>query len=107
MLESIHEQMKLAWDNYYKAPRINWVLGWPGQVVLSISCMAWTYEVSECTKEALGGRILLSNSIISSFQETRTLFLQVQYIDCGLKGNSIKYLFWSNFRLNMLSKQMI
>lgn len=45
MLESIHEQMKLAWDNYYKVTRIKWVLGWPGQVVLSISCMAWTYEV--------------------------------------------------------------
>lgn len=46
MLESIHEQMKLAWESYYKTPRINWVLNWPGQVVAGISCMVWTYEVS-------------------------------------------------------------
>uniref|UniRef100_A0A1I8MKN2 AAA+ ATPase domain-containing protein n=1 Tax=Musca domestica TaxID=7370 RepID=A0A1I8MKN2_MUSDO len=47
MLDSVKEQMKYAWDDYFAVDRIHWVVSWPGQVVQSISCMAWTYEVEE------------------------------------------------------------
>uniref|UniRef100_A0A1A9WLF5 Dynein heavy chain linker domain-containing protein n=1 Tax=Glossina brevipalpis TaxID=37001 RepID=A0A1A9WLF5_9MUSC len=47
MLQSVKEQMKFAWEDYYQVERINWVVTWPGQVVQGISCMAWTYEVEE------------------------------------------------------------
>ncbi|XP_075164298.1 dynein heavy chain 3, axonemal [Haematobia irritans] len=47
MLDSVKEQLKFAWDDYYLVERIQWVVSWPGQVVQSISCMAWTYEVEE------------------------------------------------------------
>ncbi|XP_059216601.1 dynein axonemal heavy chain 3 isoform X2 [Stomoxys calcitrans] len=47
MLDSVREQLKYAWDDYYVADRIRWVVSWPGQVVQTISCMAWTYEVEE------------------------------------------------------------
>ncbi|KAM7358701.1 dynein heavy chain 3, axonemal isoform 1-T1 [Cochliomyia hominivorax] len=47
MLDSVKEQMKFAWDDYFTVERIKWVVSWPGQVVLGISCMAWTYEVEE------------------------------------------------------------
>lgn len=46
MLDSVLEQMKEAWEDYALVERITWVVSWPGQVVLGISCMAWTYEVS-------------------------------------------------------------
>lgn len=46
MLDSVKEQMKFAWDDYFMQERIQWVVSWPGQVVLGISCMAWTYEVN-------------------------------------------------------------
>lgn len=49
MLDSVLEQMKEAWEDYALVERINWVVSWPGQVVLGISCMAWTYEVSTRT----------------------------------------------------------
>lgn len=46
MLDSVMEQMKDAWEDYALVDRISWVVSWPGQVVLGISCTAWTYEVS-------------------------------------------------------------
>lgn len=46
MLASVLEQMRLAWEDYFLVDRIIWVTSWPGQVVQSISCMAWTFEVS-------------------------------------------------------------
>ncbi|XP_054732574.1 dynein axonemal heavy chain 3-like [Anastrepha obliqua] len=47
MLASVLEQMKLAWEDYFLVDRIIWVTSWPGQVVQSVSCMAWTFEVEE------------------------------------------------------------
>uniref|UniRef100_A0A1B0B0B8 Dynein heavy chain 3, axonemal n=1 Tax=Glossina palpalis gambiensis TaxID=67801 RepID=A0A1B0B0B8_9MUSC len=47
MLQSVKEQMRFAWEDYFQVERINWVVSWPGQVVQGISCMAWTYEVEE------------------------------------------------------------
>jgi len=47
MLDSVKEQMREAWEDYTQVDRISWVVSWPGQVVLGISCMAWTYEVSK------------------------------------------------------------
>ena len=46
MLDSVKEQMKFAWEDYFLVERIQWVVSWPGQVVLGISVMAWTYEVT-------------------------------------------------------------
>lgn len=46
MLDSVKEQMKFAWEDYFLVERIHWVVSWPGQVVLGISVMAWTYEVT-------------------------------------------------------------
>lgn len=47
MLDSVLEQMKEAWEDYALVERVTWVVSWPGQVVLGISCMAWTYEVGK------------------------------------------------------------
>lgn len=47
MLDSVLEQMKESWEDYTLVDRISWVVSWPGQVVLGISCAAWTLEVSK------------------------------------------------------------
>lgn len=46
MLDSVKEQMKFALDDYFAIERMHWLISWPGQVVLGISCLAWTYEVN-------------------------------------------------------------
>ncbi|ALC43064.1 CG17150 [Drosophila busckii] len=51
MLDSVKEQMREAWEDYSMVDRISWVTSWPGQVVLGISCMAWTYEVEEAIEK--------------------------------------------------------
>lgn len=47
MLESVLNQTRLAYDNYWSVNRQQWVLKWPGQVVQTVSCMTWTKEVED------------------------------------------------------------
>ncbi|XP_037881601.1 dynein heavy chain 3, axonemal [Glossina fuscipes] len=66
MLQSVKEQMRFAWEDYFQVERINWVVSWPGQVVQGISCMAWTYEVEEAIEaEELPIYLEKSNAQIS------------------------------------------
>ncbi|TDG53310.1 hypothetical protein AWZ03_000125 [Drosophila navojoa] len=51
MLDSVLEQMKESWEDYTLVDRISWVVSWPGQVVLGISCAAWTLEVEEAIEK--------------------------------------------------------
>uniref|UniRef100_A0A6I8PID9 Dynein axonemal heavy chain 3 n=1 Tax=Ornithorhynchus anatinus TaxID=9258 RepID=A0A6I8PID9_ORNAN len=45
MLESIRHVIKLGIEDY--VPRKEWVLQWPGQVVICVSSIYWTQEVAE------------------------------------------------------------
>lgn len=45
MLESILTQMKIAYDNYSTIKRNEWILKWCGQIIQTISTIAWTKEV--------------------------------------------------------------
>ncbi|XP_074137053.1 dynein axonemal heavy chain 3 isoform X1 [Sminthopsis crassicaudata] len=47
MLASIREVLKKGIDAYAEVPRKQWVLEWPGQVVICVSSVYWTKEVSE------------------------------------------------------------
>ncbi|XP_028914074.1 dynein heavy chain 3, axonemal isoform X2 [Ornithorhynchus anatinus] len=47
MLESIRHVIKLGIEDYAKVPRKEWVLQWPGQVVICVSSIYWTQEVAE------------------------------------------------------------
>jgi len=50
MISSIRRKISEAIDGYKETPRGRWVIDWPGQVVLCVSSIFWTSEVSEAMK---------------------------------------------------------
>lgn len=46
MIESVQEVCSKGIAAYVTTPRTQWVLQWPGQVVLAVSAIYWTQEVS-------------------------------------------------------------
>lgn len=54
---SLQEVMSEAVTAYPQNPRTDWVLSWPGQVVLASSIIYWTMEVTQVGQE----NILSSN----------------------------------------------
>ncbi|KAH7297912.1 hypothetical protein KP509_25G018200 [Ceratopteris richardii] len=47
MRESLKDVTLHAYEAYAKQDRVEWVLSWPGQVVLCVSQMYWTAEVAD------------------------------------------------------------
>uniref|UniRef100_A0A667J1Y3 Dynein axonemal heavy chain 3 n=1 Tax=Lynx canadensis TaxID=61383 RepID=A0A667J1Y3_LYNCA len=48
MLASMQEVIRLGIEAYVQVPRNQWVLQWPGQVVICVSSIFWTKEVRAC-----------------------------------------------------------
>ncbi|KAJ7305844.1 hypothetical protein JRQ81_010210 [Phrynocephalus forsythii] len=51
MLASIRQVIANGIGGYTEVPRNKWVLQWPGQIVICVSSIFWTKEVSEAIKE--------------------------------------------------------
>ncbi|XP_029805794.1 dynein heavy chain 3, axonemal [Suricata suricatta] len=51
MLASMQEVIRLGIEAYVQVPRNQWVLQWPGQVVICVSSIFWTKEVSQALVE--------------------------------------------------------
>ncbi|KAJ3188443.1 Dynein heavy chain 3, axonemal [Gaertneriomyces sp. JEL0708] len=51
MQASIQQQVSNALRAYVETPRSKWILEWPGQVVLCVSQIFWTKEVTEAIRE--------------------------------------------------------
>ncbi|XP_078413797.1 dynein axonemal heavy chain 3 [Cetorhinus maximus] len=51
MLSSIKHVIKEGISHYVQLPRRKWVLQWPGQVVISVSTVYWTSQVSEAIRD--------------------------------------------------------
>lgn len=47
--------IELAMEAYPEAPRNLWVMNWPGQTVLAVSCTYWTTEVHHAISNAPTG----------------------------------------------------
>lgn len=56
MAESIKESCKLGVAAYAAQAREQWVLEWPGQVVLAVSAIFWTSAVTNALKNGIPGR---------------------------------------------------
>lgn len=50
-LMCLYNLLCLAWIFLFKVPRKTWVLQWPGQVVICVSSIFWTEEVSEAIRK--------------------------------------------------------
>ncbi|XP_036755222.2 dynein axonemal heavy chain 3 isoform X5 [Manis pentadactyla] len=51
MVASMQEVIRLGIEAYVQVPRDQWVLQWPGQVVICVSSVFWTQEVSQALVE--------------------------------------------------------
>ena len=51
---SIHEQITIGLKAYPETPRKDWVLQWPGQVVICVSQIFWTQEVQKAISKPYG-----------------------------------------------------
>ncbi|XP_055265604.1 dynein axonemal heavy chain 3 [Moschus berezovskii] len=66
MLASMQEVIKLGIEAYVQVPRNQWVLQWPGQVVICVSSIFWTQEVSQAlTEKSLPDFLKKSNDQIA------------------------------------------
>ncbi|CAH8492971.1 unnamed protein product, partial [Dicrocoelium dendriticum] len=52
MLSSLRKVIADSVYAYSETPREKWVLDWPGQVVLCVSCIYWTEEVQEAVNKS-------------------------------------------------------
>lgn len=48
MVKSVRDEIGKSWSSYKAHPRTEWVLKWPGQVILAVSQVFWTAEVHRC-----------------------------------------------------------
>ncbi|XP_072275027.1 dynein axonemal heavy chain 3 [Pyxicephalus adspersus] len=70
MLASMRQVIQSGIEGYVEVPRRQWVLQWPGQVVICVSSIYWTKEVSEAiTEGTLPGFLDKSNKQISEIVE--------------------------------------
>lgn len=47
MLVSLKDEIKKSLESYPTSPRTEYVLSWPGQVVICVCSVFWTAEVAE------------------------------------------------------------
>ncbi|KAJ1569497.1 Dynein heavy chain 1, axonemal [Cladochytrium tenue] len=68
MRKSIKQVIKEGLACYTAKPRTEWVLDWPGQVVLSVSQTFWTKEVTEALKTGQAGLRSLYSILLTQLQ---------------------------------------
>uniref|UniRef100_A0A672TR52 Dynein axonemal heavy chain 3 n=1 Tax=Strigops habroptila TaxID=2489341 RepID=A0A672TR52_STRHB len=66
MLASVRQVIEDGIGGYIEVPRKTWVLQWPGQVVICVSSIFWTEEVSEAIRK---GTLPKSNQQIGDIVE--------------------------------------
>ena len=67
MLESVKRVIEQAYEAYKKTPREQWVLDWPGQVVICVGQIYWTSNVEAAI--AAGGKKALEDAMAKCTNE--------------------------------------
>lgn len=57
MISSIRQVIIKSMDSYPNMSRNQWVLAWPGQVVLCVGSIFWTVEVTEAMEKPGGLKV--------------------------------------------------
>jgi len=65
MIRSLVDVVTASKDAYFHTPRAEWVLKWPGQVVLCVSQVYWTQEVHRALASANGLQTYLEKSNVT------------------------------------------
>jgi dynein heavy chain len=73
MRSSVHNVIKNAMVDYMENDRNKWVLGWPGQAVLSGSQIYWTKDVTEALKQGGNKMKDLYTKLLAQLQGLVTL----------------------------------
>ncbi|TPX54258.1 hypothetical protein SeMB42_g00367 [Synchytrium endobioticum] len=68
MRKSVKKVIMDGLSCYHLKQRTDWVLDWPGQVVLSVSQTYWTKEVSEALKDGTAGLKVLYTRLLNQLQ---------------------------------------
>lgn len=61
MVASVKKVIGEAFDAYSSTPRKEWVVEWPGQIVVCIGAAFWTAEVTASFKSPLGLNVNILN----------------------------------------------
>ena len=64
--DSIRTLTVMSLEEYTKLPRKQWLLNWPAQVILGVSCVFWTREVTAALQAGGGPAIAACNSKLDS-----------------------------------------
>lgn len=56
MRDTVLDQISKAIKAYTQEPRIEWVLNWPGQIVLAVNQIFWTQAVAQALAGGRGGK---------------------------------------------------
>ena len=57
MVISIRDVIRQSVNAYAVTPRRQWVIEWPGQIAICVSCIYWTSEVTEAMTESQGMKV--------------------------------------------------
>ena len=90
MAESMKESCKLGVAAYAAQPREQWVLEWPGQVVLAVTAIFWTSAVTNALKNGIPGQStslhVMSPVMVCTVE--RPSMLQLLQAPCLTRGNT-------------------
>ena len=57
MVDSVRDSCRQALLAHAARPREQWVLEWPGQVVLAVSAVFWTQDVAKASASSEAGAL--------------------------------------------------
>uniref|UniRef100_A0A7S3HTS3 Dynein heavy chain n=1 Tax=Spumella elongata TaxID=89044 RepID=A0A7S3HTS3_9STRA len=64
--DSIRTLTVASLEEYLTISRKRWILNWPAQVVLGVSCVYWTNEVTQALREGGGASLLACNDKLNA-----------------------------------------
>eukprot|EP01042_Synura_sphagnicola_P000104 gene104-103_t len=68
--DSVRTQTVGSLEEYIRIPRKDWILNWPAQVVLGVSCIFWTAEVTKALAQGGGNALeLVSHRLDGQLRE--------------------------------------
>ena len=85
MIQSLKDVMQQSVDAYIEVPRSKWVVEWPGQVVLAVSSIYWTADVTTAIQEGtigVGGAVYDTQHLAqtTSFPTTHKTYMYMYAI---------------------------